>query len=89
MARAIALAGRSNSKCRGSRKVVLTEIPSIHLVMLAQTRGSSGDRIGTGVNLASCRGEPPSEFEHVPESGLEFLAVCRRQAGDPRHALVA
>jgi hypothetical protein len=28
VARAIALAGRSNSKCRGSRKVVLTEIPS-------------------------------------------------------------
>src|SRR6266567_9107468 len=57
--------------------------------MHAQTRRSPRDGIRAGLDLASGRGEPSGEVEHVAESGLELLAICRRQAADQRHALVA
>ena len=57
--------------------------------MHAEARGPSRDRIRAGVNLATRRDVPSGELEHVLEAGLEFLAIVRRQAADPRRILVA
>ena len=57
--------------------------------MHAQARRSSRDGIRAGVNLAAGCDIPSGELEHVLESGLELLAICRRQAADPGRILVA
>src|SRR3954447_20701716 len=57
--------------------------------MHAQARRSTRDGIRAGVNLAASGDIPSGELEHVLESGLELLAICRRQAADPGRILVA
>jgi hypothetical protein len=54
----------------------------------AEARRSSRDGIRAGVNLSSRRDISAGELEHVLKSGLEFLAVLRRQPADPGRVLV-
>src|SRR6478672_9464558 len=56
--------------------------------MHAEARRSSRDGIRAGMNLSSRRDISSGELEHVLKSGLELLAVLRRQPADPGRVLV-